>query len=127
MEIDQKGRIEFISRLLGGESALDQAISNTPQSALDAAIAATGHAVGVDDMSRVGKAILDAMLDSPGSTLSTAKNTMWGAVNGVTYYADHIAPSRAVGNRVFGAWFGKGEALKTEAIHIAADMAGITL
>ena len=48
---------------------------------------------------------------APGQDLPSAKGTLWGAVNAVTYYADHVR-SGAAGDRLDGAWFGPGSTLK---------------
>jgi hypothetical protein len=82
--------------------------------------------VETEEFNRVGKAIIDAIVSSPGANLSTAKDTLWGAVNGVTYYADHAAKTRSDGNRLFSSWFGPNETLKRDAVTIAASMAGIS-
>lgn len=51
---------------------------------------------------------------APGQNLSSAKGTLWGALNAVTYYADHVRSSGA-GDRLDSAWFGAGYALKEKA------------
>ena len=50
---------------------------------------------------------------APGQDLLTAKGTLWGAVNAVTYYADHVRSGAE--DRLDGAWFGAGYALKERA------------
>jgi phage/plasmid-like protein (TIGR03299 family) len=131
--IDERGRVEFITRLLGGETVLEQVVSNHAQtgagvSILDSILESHEVAAAAQDqpMSKVGAAILEAMLTSPGSQLETAKDTLWGAVNGVTYYADHISRARSDGNRMFSAWFGQGEQLKVGAMQAAMEMAGVS-
>lgn len=61
---------------------------------------------------------------SPGSGLESARGTLWGAVNGVTYYADHMAPARNDSNRLMSSWFGANEGLKEKAMQTAMEMAG---
>lgn len=50
---------------------------------------------------------------APGQDLVTAKGTLWGAVNAVSYYADHVRSGAE--ERLDGAWFGAGYALKERA------------
>jgi phage/plasmid-like protein (TIGR03299 family) len=142
VKIDGKGRTEFVNRLLGtnagatiettikvaevdhsamGKSILDSIILNTKIASVQAQ-----PSTDTEEFNRVGKAIIDAIVSSPGANLSTAKDTLWGAVNGVTYYADHAAKTRSDGNRMFSSWFGPNETLKRDAVTIAASMAGIS-
>jgi phage/plasmid-like protein (TIGR03299 family) len=51
---------------------------------------------------------------APGQDLATAQNTLWGAVNAVTYYVDH-ARSGSTAERLDDSWFGAGSALKDKA------------
>jgi phage/plasmid-like protein (TIGR03299 family) len=99
--IDHDGWMEFMGKLLG-DGLID------PKTA---------------DLSRAAAAIQDATISSPGSALDTARGTLWGAVNGVTWYADHAARSRSDANRMFSAWFGPNEALKVKAMEVAKEMA----
>jgi hypothetical protein len=103
-----------------GRSVLDSIILNTHIASMQ-----SKGTVETEEFNRVGKAIIDAIVSSPGANLSTAKDTLWGAVNGVTYYADHAAKTRSDGNRLFSSWFGPNETLKRDAVTIAASMAGI--
>jgi hypothetical protein len=58
---------------------------------------------------------ISALFESaPGQDLSSAKETLWGAVNAVTYYVDHVR-SGSPGDRLDSAWFGAGYALKEKA------------
>ena len=56
---------------------------------------------------------------APGQDLATAKGTLWGALNAVTYYADHVRTG-ATGDRLDSAWFGSGNALKDKAWAVAS-------
>lgn len=49
-----------------------------------------------------------------GQSLDTAKGTLWGALNAVTYYADHVR-GRISTDRLDSAWFGAGASLKEKA------------
>jgi phage/plasmid-like protein (TIGR03299 family) len=63
---------------------------------------------------REREAIIALFRSAPGQDLSSAKETLWGAVNAVTYYADHVRAG-AAGDRLDSAWFGAGYALKEKA------------
>jgi phage/plasmid-like protein (TIGR03299 family) len=60
-------------------------------------------------------------LSAPGQDLSSAKETLWGAVNAVTYYVDHVR-SGSAGDRLDSAWFGAGYALKEKAWSKASSL-----
>jgi len=45
-------------------------------------------------------------------------------VNGVTYYADHMR-SRSQDLRLQNAWFGSTDKLKSDAMNLALQMAGV--
>ena len=46
-----------------------------------------------------------------GQDIATAKGTLWGAVNAVTYFTDHVRSAKST-ERIDSAWFGSGAALK---------------
>jgi phage/plasmid-like protein (TIGR03299 family) len=50
---------------------------------------------------------------APGQSIETAKRTLWGAVNAVTYFVDHVRGG--ANERVDSAWFGSGGVLKARA------------
>jgi len=60
---------------------------------------------------------------APGQELESAKGTLWGTVNAVSYYVDHVRFGGA-GDRLDGAWFGAGARLKNEAWVTACDLLG---
>jgi hypothetical protein len=63
---------------------------------------------------REHEAIAALFGSAPGQDLTSAKGTLWGAVNAVSYYADHVR-SGALGDRLDSAWFGVGNTLKQRA------------
>jgi phage/plasmid-like protein (TIGR03299 family) len=107
--IDERGWLEFMGKLLGGE-----------QNVIDPKKA---------ELTRTARMIQDATLDSPGAALTTAAGTLWGAVNGVSYYADHQRGFSTTTNdsRMTAAWFGQGASLKAKAVEVAREMAGLEL
>jgi phage/plasmid-like protein (TIGR03299 family) len=105
VNVGQDEWLTFMSRLMGGADAV-----------IDPKTAA---------LTKVAEDIREATISSPGSGLATSRGTLWGVVNGVTYYVDHVKRSRSQQNRVFGAWFGDGDRMKNDAVRIAAELAGV--
>lgn len=62
------------------------------------------------EINQIGSLFLSAQ----GQEVDTAKETLWGAVNAVTYYVDHIRATKSI-DRIDSAWFGTGAALKERA------------
>ena len=58
--------------------------------------------------------ITSLFLSAQGQNLATSHETLWGAVNAVTYYVDHVRSTKAV-ERMDSAWFGTGALLKEKA------------
>lgn len=125
VSIDAAGRLEYVYRLTQGESLLDQITADSaPSTDLDSIVAQTSKTELTEDkLNRAGRAILEAIVSSPGSELPTANGTLWGAVNGATWYADHEY-GRSQDTRLSAAWFGPAAQLKQRAVDIALDMAG---
>ena len=66
---------------------------------------------------------ITALLRSgPGQEFVTPKGTLWGAVNAVTYYADHVRSG--ADERLDSAWFGAGHMLKEKAWTEASALVG---
>lgn len=61
--------------------------------------------------SREAHQMMSLFKSALGQDIATAKGTLWGAVNAVTYYTDHVRSSRSA-ERLDSAWFGSGAALK---------------
>ena len=126
--IDKQGQIEYLSRLMSGKLLLntidDSKIptGNDLLKSIEGIATLSGSPENV--LNRVGKSILDAMIDSPGANLESAKGTLWGAVNGVSYYTDHQA-GRTQDSRLSNAWFGQNDELKRSAMQTAIQMAGV--
>ena len=75
--------------------------------------------------------LADAYANGPGATLPSAQGTVWGALNAVTHWVDHIAPARdtyADGTdaaRFASAQFGAGADRKQAALYAAMELAGL--
>lgn len=93
--------------------------------------------VGIDTEAQGGKKesiytdIKEAFETSPGSKLTTAKGTLWGALNAVTYYTNHVRPTRVTAvsgfkteneARLNSVWFGSGAALNEKALKAAQSL-----
>jgi phage/plasmid-like protein (TIGR03299 family) len=63
-----------------------------------------------------------ALFASPGADLASAKGTLWGVLNAVTYDVDFQAPSRSPDTRLDKAWFGTGNAIKQRAFAYAEKL-----
>lgn len=105
VKIDHSDWLSFMGRLMGGDDKV-----------LDPKTA---------DLTNMASDIQNATLTSPGAMLKSAKGTLWGAVNGVTYYADHLR-GRTQDSRLASAWFGDSDVLKRTAFAVAAEMAGVS-
>ena len=68
------------------------------------------------------KRMTEALFNSPGAHMASAKDLLWGLVNAVTFDVDHKMPARNQGNRLDSAWFGKGEQIKQRAWSRALEM-----
>jgi hypothetical protein len=67
--------------------------------------------------------LMSLYLSAPGQELDSAKGTLWGTVNAVSYYVDHVRFG-GTGDRLDSAWFGAGARLKNEAWVAACDLLG---
>lgn len=124
VKVDDKGRLQFIAQVIGNNgSYLDTIVQNQSISLLDSIVDSHGKDEE-KELSRVGKLVLDSIVNSPGSNLPSAKDTLWGCINGVTHYADHVAKSRTDDARLYSAWFGVNDGLKDKALTVARQMAG---
>lgn len=61
-------------------------------------------------------------LASPGAEMASAKGTVWGLLNAVTYDIDHARRARSDENRDTSAMFGDGERIKNKARELALSM-----
>jgi phage/plasmid-like protein (TIGR03299 family) len=63
--------------------------------------------------------------NAPGANLETAKNTVYGLLQAVTFDVDHSSRARSSDGRLASAWMGAGEALKNKALDRALTLAAI--
>ena len=71
---------------------------------------------------RMLRRVLPSLNDAPGAQLATAKGTLWGAVNAVTYDIDHIGTQHTDDARAVSAMFGKGADIKARAWSLAKEL-----
>ena len=69
------------------------------------------------------KKLISLYESGPGSKLPSSHNTLWGALNAVTFLTDHCRASKNQGNRFDSASFGGGAQLKRKAFVEAARIA----
>lgn len=73
-------------------------------------------------LKRTGGDVFQAIYNSPGSDMETAKGTWWGAFNGVTYTVDHKM-GRGRDAAMNKAWFGRNAMIKRNALDLAVKYA----
>lgn len=118
--VDPRGTEEFILRTVMADAELKELRERAIRvdfSNLTAAKVA---------IPRAAEAIKEAVVSSPGSDLPTAAGTLWGAFNGVTWYADHEY-GRSQDTRLSAAWFGPAAQLKQRAMNVACEMAEVVV
>jgi len=69
------------------------------------------------------KKLIELYESGPGSKLPSSQNTLWGALNAVTFLTDHCRAAKNTGNRFDSASFGGGAILKREAFKEAVRIA----
>ena len=67
--------------------------------------------------------VVDALEQSPGANLKSARGTWWGALNAVPYVEDHLRESQTEGNALHSAWFGAAANRKSKALSLALQRA----
>lgn len=83
---------------------------------------ANDDTITADKFKRNAYRVLTLVHSSPGANLTSAKNTWWGALNGVTYFFDHEYGNTQDG-RLDNAWFGANAGKKLRALDLAYEYA----
>lgn len=81
----------------------------------------SGEIISFPEPSRVTKQFINAYLNGPGANLQSAEGTLFGAVNAVTFYQDHLAPAHDNGVRFNSSTFGGGNVRKQHAWKLAVE------
>lgn len=76
------------------------------------------------EMGRKGKDVLVSIVAGLGQDLEARKDNWYGAFQGVTYWADHVA-GRNESSRLDSAYFGTNSELKEQALECAMIMSGV--
>jgi len=89
---------------------------------------AEGKAIGMQEplkekLNKFPSLVIDALEQSPGANLKSARGTWWGALNAVTYVEDHLRESQTEGNALHSAWFGAAANRKSKALELAIQRA----
>jgi phage/plasmid-like protein (TIGR03299 family) len=66
--------------------------------------------------------IVEAWHTSPGSGLGKTRQSAWGLLNGVTFWADHMMKARSPETRLSSVWFGQGGNIKRKAFEALAEV-----
>lgn len=103
--------LEKTQSVMSAGSLVDSMVAASESSAVE-------RELNEANLGRVGSAILDSIIESPGSALPSAAGTWWGVLNGVTHYVDHVA-GKTDDTRLTAAWFGQRAALKQDALGLA--------
>ena len=69
-----------------------------------------------EEFTKTSMAVREAIEESPGADLDSAKGSWWGVLNGVTYVMDHQKKSKTNDLRLTSAWFGSGANTKRKAL-----------
>ncbi len=64
----------------------------------------------------------NALYNSPGANMESARGLLWGLVNATVYDVDFAKPARTQENRLDAAWFGTGATIKRRAWNRALAM-----
>lgn len=117
---EQLGLIESATKQLEFEANLLADRKITPKEATRFLIdILAGKDVKPEELSTRSSNIIKGVFDlyngaGKGATLASSESTAWGLLNAVTEHVDHYS-GRNDNNRLRGAWFGEGEALKLKA------------
>ena len=79
-----------------------------------------------EEFSHTAELVHEAVENSPGSNMDSAKGTWWGALNGVTYVIDHKKKSMSEGNALHSAWLGSGANTKRKALTKVLEYASVS-
>lgn len=71
---------------------------------------------------KVLEEVLPLLQTSPGGGMESARGTLWGGVNAITYHVDHASRAHSNDNRMNRAWFGSGARIKDRAMRTAVEM-----
>lgn len=130
-EFDITARDAMKLKLLG-EQSLDEfrqvvetlaAIEATPKIVMDFYVQTFD--INIDSEIKIPKIAQDVEIcrrNAPGHSLLAANDTLWGLVNGVTFFCDHVR-HQDQDKRVASAFWGQSAKLKEKALNVALSLA----
>ena len=65
--------------------------------------------------------LFDIKEKAPGQQLDTAVGTLWGDLNAITFFCDHVINAKSQEMRIDSSWFGRGRRVKQAAYSLAAQ------
>lgn len=65
---------------------------------------------------------MDTYQSFPGQDTIAARDTAWGAVNGMTAFLDHVRNTKTVDSRLNSTWFGEGKDIKQRTVAAALEL-----
>lgn len=114
IQLPRADALEFFTELFGRETP---AFSWPERAMTDAEL----DALPKPRLDRIERA-LEAFESAPGAELPGARGTMWGAVNAVTFLADHDGRGKTAESRFNSAQFGDESARKAAAWNLAGEV-----
>ncbi len=114
--VTTRDRMEYVAKLVQ-PSLLAQVTENTT-SLLNTIVE---KQIGQKDFDRKGRDILLSIAEGPGADMESSRDTVWGLLNGVTNFVDHVS-GRSRDTALTSAWFGAGEKLKADAFELAVNL-----
>jgi phage/plasmid-like protein (TIGR03299 family) len=113
VRLDQQEMVRMTLALMAGGQDKAEALSSEEKVTL----AAKPAAAAIGTMAASGRGLI-------GASMKGGNGTAWSWLNAVTQYVDHAARARSQDNRLDSALFGRGDALKVQALELVTEMVG---
>ena len=103
LQISPEEALEYFYTVAGQDEGIERNADN-------------GEIIAFPEPNRVVKQFINGYHNGPGHDLRSANGTMFGALQAVTFYQDHLAPNNADGRRFNSSTFGSGNQRKQYAV-----------